>query len=70
MYFTQGNHLLDFHMHEAGHPKPVFGNNLENVGRKGEREVGSLRMFGAHVYLWLINADVWQKPSHYCILSN
>ena len=19
-----------------------------------------------HVYLWLIHADVWQKPSHYC----
>ena len=21
---------------------------------------------GAHVYLWLIHADVWQNPSQYC----
>jgi len=34
---------------------------------KVRREMGrSFRMRGTHVYLWLIHADVWQKPSQYC----
>ena len=31
------------------------------------REVGGwLRKEGSYVYLWLIQADVWKKPSQYC----
>ena len=29
------------------------------VGGRFERE-------GAHVCLWLINVDIWQKPTQYC----
>ena len=29
------------------------------VGRRFTRE-------GTHVYLWLIHADVWRKPTKYC----
>ena len=32
-----------------------------------EWEVGGrLEREGTHVYLWLIHADVWQKPTRYC----
>ena len=31
-------------------------------GKKG----GGFRMWGTHVYLWLIQVDVWQKPLQYC----
>ena len=27
---------------------------------------GSFKKEGTHVYLWLIRADVWQKPAQYC----
>ena len=34
------------------------------------REVGvGFKMWGMHVYLWPIHADVWQKPSQYCKVS-
>ena len=47
-------------MHEAGHPKlALWDNQRDRVGR----EVGSE---GTHLYLWLINVDVWQKKSQYC----
>ena len=32
-------------------------------GEEGGKEV---QEEGTHVYLWLIYADVWQKPSQYC----
>ena len=30
-------------------------------GRKGVQD-----WEGAHAYLWLIHADIWQNPSQYC----
>ena len=27
---------------------------------------GRLRREGTYVYLWLIHANIWQKPTHYC----
>ena len=27
---------------------------------------GRFKREGTWVYLWLINADVWQKPTQYC----
>ena len=51
-------------LYDAGKPKLVLCDNLEGwdgvgVGRgfKGE---------GAHVYLWLVHAVVWQKPAQHC----
>ena len=51
-------------MYEAGHPKLVLWDNPEGWGREGG-ESGS-RMGQAHVYLWLIHVDVWQKPPQFC----
>ena len=43
-------------MFDAGNPKPVLCDNLEEwgvgVGRGFRRE-------GTHVYLWVIHVDVW-----------
>ena len=36
---------------------------MDGVGR--EVEVG-VQEGGAHLYLWLIHVDVWQRPSQYC----
>ena len=51
-------------VHEAGHPRPVLWDNPEGlggeVGGRGFRTGG-----GAHVHLWLIHVDVWQKPPQY-----
>ena len=33
------------------------------MGREVE---GRFKKEGTHVYLWLINVDVWQKPTQYC----
>ena len=50
-------------MYDAGNPKLVLCDNLEGWGGDGgERGV---RERGAHVYLWPIHVDVWQKPSQY-----
>ena len=27
---------------------------------------GRFKGEGTYVYLWLINVDIWQKPTHYC----
>ena len=27
---------------------------------------GKFKREGTYVYLWLINVDIWQKPTHYC----
>ena len=43
--------------------KPVLCDNLE--GWEGERG-GRFRREGTFVYLWLIRADLWQKPTQYC----
>ena len=45
--------------------------NLEGWGEVGwdgmGREVeGRFKREGTYVYLWLIHADVWQKPTQYC----
>ena len=37
--------------------------NLE--GWEGVRG-GRFKREGTYVYLWLIHADVWQKPTQYC----
>ena len=49
-------------MHEAGYPKPVLWDNSEEQGGVGGG--GGFRMWGTHVYLWLIHADIWQKSSN------
>ena len=53
-------------MHEAGHPNGFSGTTQKDrVGR----EAGEVfRMRETHIYLWLIHADVWLKPSQYCKL--
>ena len=40
-----------------GHPR--------GIGWRGRWEEGAGWGGGAHVYLWLIHVDVWQKPSQY-----
>ena len=51
-------------MHEAGHSKLVRWDNPE--GQCGEGGGRRAQDAGAHVYLWPIHVDVWQKPSQYC----
>ena len=43
-------------MHEAGHSKSVFWESSE--GYSVSEIGGGFRMGGAHVYLWLIHADI------------
>ena len=50
--------------YKAGHPKLVLWDNPEGQGGKGGG--GGLHKWGAHIYVWLIHVDVWQKPSQYC----
>ena len=38
--------------------------NPRGTGWGGRREGGSEG--GAYIYLWLIHADIWQKPTQYC----
>ena len=38
---------------------PARGGMRREVGGKFKRE-------GTYVYLWLIHADVWKKPTQYC----
>ena len=33
---------------------------------KGWEKGGRFKREGTCVYLWLIHADVWQKPTQYC----
>ena len=47
-------------MHEAEHTKLVLWGNPEGWG--GEGSVRRVHDGGTHVDLWLIHADVWQKP--------
>ena len=46
-------------MHEAGHSKPMPGDNPEGWG--GEGGGRGVKDGGTRVYLWLIHVDVWQK---------
>ena len=56
---VSGNLLCD-----PGNPKPILCDNLEGWdGGGGGREV---QEGGTYIYLWLIHAEVWQKPPHYC----
>ena len=48
-------------MCDPGHPKPLLCDIRKGQGWEG-------RVEGTPVYLWLIHADVWQKPSQYCKL--
>ena len=50
-------------LQEAGHPRLVLYDNLEGWSREGIRM--GLQDAGTHVYQWLINMDVLQKPSQY-----
>ena len=51
-------------MHEAGQPKPVLWDNPEGLGE--ERGGRCVQDRDAHIHLWPIYVDVWQKPSQYC----
>ena len=48
-------------MREAEDTKPVFWDNPEGWGGEGGGK--GFQVGGIHVHLWLIHADVWQKPS-------
>ena len=50
-------------MYCTENPKLVLCDNLEGWdGEGGER----VQEGGAHIYLWPVHVDVWQKPSQYC----
>ena len=50
-------------MHETG----VQGWCTGMTQRDGMgREVGGSSGWGAHIHLWLIHINVWQKPLQYC----
>ena len=50
-------------MPESGDTKPMFWDNPEGWGGEGGGK--GVQVEGTHVHLWLIHADVWQKPSQY-----
>ena len=50
-------------MHEAGHSKLVHWGNPE--GWDGEGNGRGVQDRETHVHLWLIHANVWQKPPQY-----
>ena len=54
-------------MHESGHTKPVLWDNPEGWGGEG---VGGVQDGGTHVHLWLIHADIWEKPQYCKVSSN
>ena len=50
-------------LYDAGSSNQVLCDNLERWdGVGGGREVQE----GGDIYLWLIHADLWQKPTQYC----
>ena len=51
-------------MHETGYPKPLLWDNPEGWG--GEGGGRGFQDGVIHVHPWLINVDVWKKPSQYC----
>ena len=39
----------------------------DNLDGSGGWEVGGrFKREGTYVYLWLIDVDIWQKPTEYC----
>ena len=50
-------------MPESGDTKPMFWDKPEGWGGEGGGK--GVQVKGTHVHLWLIHADVWQKPSQY-----
>jgi len=50
-------------MYDAGNPKPVLCNNLEEWDGEGD---GRVQDGGAYVCLLPIPVDVWQESSQYC----
>ena len=61
-----GVHVVFFWnlLYDAENPKLVICDKLE--GWNQEEVGGWFRKEGSYVYLWLIQVDVWQKPSQYC----
>ena len=51
-------------MHEAGHSKSVLWEKPEGWG--GEGRGRGVQDGGTHAHLWLIHANVWQKPPPCC----
>ena len=50
---------------EAGSSNPVFCDNLKRGEMRWEMR-GRFKREGTYIYLWLIHADVWQKPLQFC----
>ena len=48
--------------------KECFSNGWKNGGKGWEVE-GKIKREGTRIYLWLIHADVWQKPTQHCKAS-
>ena len=49
-------------LYDIGSSNPLLSDNL-----KGQDRVrGRFKSEGTYVYLWLIHADVWQKPTQHC----
>ena len=51
-------------MYDAGNPKPLLCDNLEEWKEEGSRN--GVKREGTYVYQVSIHADVWQKSSQYC----
>ena len=51
-------------MYDAGSSNQVLCDNLK--GSEGVEMGGRFKKEGTYVYLWLIQVDVWQKPTNYC----
>ena len=52
-------------IHETRYLGLVHWDDPEGLDREGGGS-GFRNGEGAHVYLWLVHVDVWQKPSQYC----
>lgn len=57
------NHCLQKHFRQQG-AQPHAPDNLE--GLWDEEVGGRFKMEGIYVYLWLIHAVAWQKPTQHC----
>ena len=51
-------------LYDAGSPSLVLCDNLDGSG--GWEVGGRFKREGTYVYLWLIDVDIWQKPTEYC----
>ena len=57
IYFRKINKILEIN-------KDDFCDKLEGWDGGGRWEGGSKGK--GHIYLWLIQVDIWQKPKQYC----